>query len=129
MNAISTSVDDLAAAGVGSTGRPIGVLPWTALIRLSLFWLGLTAIDSLVTNAMQSRLKFGELVPATQIGSSLAILAALTFGFSFFIQPTVGAISDYTTSRWGRRKPYIVAGALLDAVFLIGIATDRKSVV
>ena len=128
MNAISTSVDDLAAAGVGSTGRPIGVLPWTALIRLSLFWLGLTAIDSLVTNAMQSRLKFGELVPATQIGSSLAILAALTFGFSFFIQPTVGAISDYTTSRWGRRKPYIVAGAVLDAVFLIGIATASSFV-
>jgi MFS family permease len=128
MNAISTTVDDLAVARVDSTGRPLGVLPWTALIRLSLFWLGLTAIDSLVTNAMQSRLKFDALVPEAQIGTSLAILAALTFGFSFFIQPTVGAISDYTTSRWGRRKPYIVAGAVLDAVFLVGIATASSFV-
>jgi MFS family permease len=103
-------------------GRPTAALPWVALVRLSLFWLGLTAIDSLITNAMQSRLKFDGLVPPESIGSSLAILAALTFGFSFFIQPTVGSISDYTTSRWGRRKPYIVAGAIFDAVFLIGIA-------
>jgi MFS-type transporter involved in bile tolerance (Atg22 family) len=103
--------------------RPTATLAWTALIRLSLFWLGLTAIDSLITVATQSRLKFDGLVPPEQIGSALAVLAALTFGFSFFVQPTVGSISDYTTSRWGRRKPYIVTGAILDAIFLVGIAT------
>ena len=31
-------------------------------------------------------------------------------------------ISDYTVTRWGRRKPYIVVGSLLDVVFLAGIA-------
>ncbi|MFL5684616.1 MAG: MFS transporter [Chloroflexota bacterium] len=111
-----------ATRGEDIVGAPTATLPWTALVRLSLFWLGLTAIDSLITNAVQSRLKFDGLVPPESIGSSLAILAALTFGFSFFIQPTVGSISDYTTSRWGRRKPYIVVGAIFDAVFLIGIA-------
>jgi MFS family permease len=103
--------------------RPVATLPVTSLLRLSLFWLGLTAIDSLVTSVTQSRLKFDGLVAPESIGSSLAIMAVLTFGLSFFIQPTVGSISDYTTSRWGRRKPYIVAGAICDAVFLIGIAT------
>ena len=39
------------------------------------------------------------------------------------VQPTVGYISDFTVSRWGRRKPYIVFGSLLDVVFLLGIAT------
>ena len=29
---------------------------------------------------------------------------------------------DYTISRWGRRKPYIFIGSLLDLVFLVGIA-------
>jgi MFS family permease len=104
-------------------GRPVATLPITSLVRLSLFWLGLTAIDSVVTSAIQSRLKFDGLVAPEQIGPALAIMAVLTFGFSFFIQPTVGSISDYTTSRWGRRKPYIVAGAICDAVFLVGIAT------
>src|SRR5918993_2416353 len=41
---------------------------------------------------------------------------------SIVIQPTIGSISDYTVSRWGRRKPYIVIGSLLDLVFLAGIA-------
>jgi maltose/moltooligosaccharide transporter len=37
-----------------------------------------------------------------------------------FIQPLIGAISDKTWhDRWGRRKPFIIAGALLAAVILI----------
>ena len=54
-------------------------------------------------------------VPASSIpvGAIIAII----------VQPTVGSISDYTVSRWGRRKPYIVVGSLLDIVFLAGIAT------
>jgi len=44
------------------------------------------------------------------------------------IQPTIGSISDYTVSRWGRRKPYIVIGSLLDVVFLLGIAFSHSLV-
>ena len=54
---------------------------------------------------------------------ALAFIAVVAFVFSVAVQPTVGSISDYTTTRWGRRKPYIVFGALLDVVFLLGIAT------
>jgi MFS family permease len=34
------------------------------------------------------------------------------------VQPTMGSISDHTRTRIGRRKPYILAGTLLDMVFL-----------
>ena len=44
------------------------------------------------------------------------------------VQPTIGVISDYTTSRWGRRKPYILIGSILDVVFLIGIANSNTLV-
>ena len=44
------------------------------------------------------------------------------------VQPTIGVISDYTTSRWGRRKPYILIGSVLDVVFLIGIANSNTLV-
>ncbi|XP_074263543.1 sucrose transport protein-like [Silene latifolia] len=42
------------------------------------------------------------------------------------VQPTVGYYSDRCTSRFGRRRPFIVAGAILVAiaVFLIGFAAD-----
>jgi MFS family permease len=120
---MDTAITLEGAPRIDVSGRPTAALPITSLVRLSLFWLGLTAIDSVVTASTQSRLKFDGLVDQSQLGVSTAILAALTFGFSFFIQPTVGAISDYTTTRWGRRKPYIVVGAICDAIFLIGIAT------
>jgi MFS family permease len=38
------------------------------------------------------------------------------------VQPTVGAISDYAVTRWGRRKPFIVIGSVLDIVFLWAVA-------
>ncbi|XP_022949324.1 sucrose transport protein SUC8-like [Cucurbita moschata] len=42
------------------------------------------------------------------------------------VQPTVGYYSDRCTSRFGRRRPFIVAGAIsvAAAVFLIGFAAD-----
>jgi MFS family permease len=37
-------------------------------------------------------------------------------------------ISDYTITRWGRRKPYIFIGGILDMLFLYGIATSNSYV-
>lgn len=107
-------------------GRPTTDLPLSSLARISLFWLGLTSIDSVVNAAVQSRIKFEHIVEPGTEGTSLAIVAVLTFVFSVAVQPTVGSISDYASTRWGRRKPFIVAGALFDALFLIGIATANS---
>ncbi len=109
-----------------SDARPARDLPRSALVRISLFWLGLTSIDAVVGAAIQSRVKFDHLVAAGTEGSSLALVGFLQFLFSVAIQPTVGSISDYTTTRWGRRKPFIVFGALFDALFLIGIASANS---
>ena len=49
--------------------RPTALLPLTHLIRISLYWLGLTAIDGAVGRFVQDRLNFGDLVAPTQIGS------------------------------------------------------------
>ena len=102
--------------------RPTKVLPVGHLIRISLYWLGLTAIDGAVGLFVQNRLIFGGFVPALEIGQTTALLSIPVAIISILIQPTAGSISDYTVSRWGRRKPYIVIGSLLDLVFLAGIA-------
>ena len=106
--------------------RPTTRLPASALVRISLFWLGLTSIDAVVNAATASRLKFDHLVAPGTEGQSLAVVAVLTFVFSVAVQPTIGSISDYASTRWGRRKPFIVAGALFDALFLVGIATANS---
>ncbi len=103
--------------------RPTAALPTTALLRISAFWLGLTSIDAVVNAAVQSRVKFEHIVVPGTEGTSLAVIAIAQLAFGVAVQPTVGSISDYTTTRWGRRKPFILGGALFDALFLVGIAT------
>ena len=65
-------------------------------------------------------------MPKDDVGRSLFLIGIGGAIIGIIIQPTVGYISDYTVSRWGRRKPYIVFGSLLDVVFLLGIATGNS---
>src|SRR5437879_13611200 len=70
----------------------------------------------------------GDLVGKANAGSGLALLTLLGAAVAILVQPTIGTISDYTITRWGRRKPYIVIGAVLDVVFLAGIASSNTYV-
>ncbi len=109
--------------------RPTALLPMSQLVRISAYWLGLTAIDAAVGLFVTNRLEFDGLVPRENVGTSLFMIAIGGAIIGIIIQPTVGYISDYTVSRWGRRKPYIVFGSLLDVVFLMGIATGNTVLV
>jgi len=102
--------------------RPTVALPLGHLARISLYWLGLTAIDGAVGVFTQNRLNYDGFADPLEVGRVLFLLAIPVAILGILIQPTVGAISDYTVSRWGRRKPYIVFGSLLDLLFLAGIA-------
>lgn len=62
-------------------------------------------------------------------------LSAVVVGFiltwdnliNMFVKPWVGARSDRTRSRWGRRKPWLMAGAPLAAVFFILVPFVRTN--
>ena len=109
--------------------RPTALLPVTQLLRISAYWLGLTAIDAAVGLFILNRVEFDGLVPKDEVGRSLFLIGIGGAIIGIIIQPTVGYISDYTVSKWGRRKPYIVFGSLLDVVFLLGIATGNSVLV
>ena len=118
-------MNDLApspTANETSGARPTASLSIGHLARISLYWLGLTAIDGAVGVFTQNRLNYDGFADPLEVGRILFLLSIPVAVLSILIQPTVGAISDYTVSRWGRRKPYIVFGSLLDLVFLAGIA-------
>ncbi len=105
------------------TGRPTERLPKRELLRLSLYWLGLTSIFAGLSFILQARLEFDGLVPnKDEAGRTLFALTISGAVIAMLVQPTIGSISDYTISRWGRRKPYILIGSVLDVVFLAGIA-------
>lgn len=110
------------------SSRPTGfaALPLRQLVTLSIYWLGIQTIwGGLNITIIPGRLD--DLGRDTQ-GTMLAIIMLIGAIAPVIVQPTVGLISDYTVTRWGRRKPYIVVGTLLDVVFLAGIALNNDFV-
>ena len=101
-------------------------LPLSQLVTLSIYWFGIQTIwGGLNITIIPGRLD--DLSRDTQ-GTLLAIIMIAGAIAPIIIQPTVGVISDYTVTHWGRRKPYIVIGSLLDVVFLAGIAFNNDFV-
>jgi MFS family permease len=106
-------------------GRPVAPLPNRELVRMSLYWLGLSSIFAGLTAIMTGRLEFTDLADKATAGRALFLISITGVIIAIIVQPTIGSISDYTISRWGRRKPYILIGSTLDVVFLIGIASSN----
>jgi MFS family permease len=115
---------DPASSGLGLDGRPTIRLPNRELIRISLYWLGLSSIFAGLNTIITGRLEFTGLVDKEDAGRALFLVSISGALIAMVVQPTIGSISDYTISRWGRRKPYILIGSLLDVVFLTGIAVS-----
>jgi MFS family permease len=114
-----------AGAIPAALARPTRHLPWAHLFNLSIYWLGINVIWSglgNVTYQARFRAMFGEAYAPTYT----ALMYTLPVLVAVIIQPTVAMISDYTITRWGRRKPYILIGTLLDVVFLFGVATANE---
>jgi MFS family permease len=107
--------------------RPTERLPMRQLVQISLYWLGINAIMGGIGIAIQKRVPL--MVPTGEAGTFLAIQGLIILWVNILVQPTVGMISDYTHTKWGRRKPYIAIGATLDVVFLIGVAFANTYVV
>ena len=120
MTAIAIPADEPEAGA-----RPTALLPFTQLLRISLYWLGLTAIDAAVSQYIAFRLAYTDIRGDIPIGTATTLLTIGGAVLAIIIQPTVGSISDYAVTKWGRRKPFIVFGSLLDVVFLVGIANSN----
>lgn len=53
--------------------------------------------------------------------ANLAFVSTISFVFTLFVQPIVGAVSDRTRSRFGRRAPWMVGGALIGGILMLGM--------
>ena len=104
-----------------SGDRPL--LPMSQLVTLSVYWLGILTLQFGLGIVLQPMVE--DLVGREMSNIGLAVISGVAVIASIVVQPTVGVISDYTITRWGRRKPYIFLGGLLDMVFLYGIASSN----
>jgi len=100
-------------------------LRWYDFITINIYWLGLNIATGAITPIILPYL-VALFVPNEVKNTYLSIVRVAGLAVAMLIQPLAGMLSDRSTLRWGRRRPYIFVGTVLDMVFLaiIGWATN-----
>ena len=90
-------------------------------MRLYFGWsLGTLAMSSLLNT--QTAMLMVYLISAVGVAPALAgSLVFISKIYDGVTDPLMGIISDRTNSRWGRRRPYLLAGGILAALSVIGL--------
>jgi MFS family permease len=87
------------------------------MLVLNIYWIGLSfkwnALHPIILPALLL-----NYVPATQKNTYLGLLTFIGLILATIVQPLAGAISDGWVSRWGRRRPLMLAGTVFDILFL-----------
>jgi MFS family permease len=96
-------------------------MPRARLIALSVYWVAIGYLWQGLHTLILPDLVL-QLVGETYKGTALSLLENLGLLMATVWQPVAGAISDHTSTRWGRRHPFILGGTLADIPFLLGIA-------
>jgi MFS family permease len=108
----------VAAAPPGAVTRRLGHLDF---LVLSLYWIAIGYLwQSLATLILPDLIQ--QLVGNEHKGLALSVLEGIGTVMAVVWQPLAGSISDRTSSRWGRRRPFVFAGTIGDVLFLAGIA-------
>jgi MFS family permease len=97
---------------------------WYDYITLNLFWLGLNIRNTALGTIFMPYL-VGLFAPEAIKNTALGGMRSAGLIIAMLVQPAAGLLSDRSTSRFGRRRPYILVGAVLDIVFLAVIALSR----
>lgn len=114
-------------AGVLSSRRPVIQLPklkWTQILAISIFWLALNFHWAALGIIILPSQVF-KIVGEFHKGEALAFVLVPGAFASLFANPLFGMLSDQTRGRlavWGRRRPYILLGTLINVGGLIWMA-------
>lgn len=93
--------------------------PYKRTLLLGFGFFGISIIWPLFNTFVPVFLKEDFALSATMIG----FIMTWDNYINLFLQPWVGERSDRTRTRWGRRKPWIMVGAPLAAVFFVLVPT------
>jgi len=102
-------------------------LHWHDYLTINIYWFALTTrsqvLSPLIVPVLVQRF-VGDAVKGTYVGRMRlwALMAAV------LMQAAMGILSDRSTSRWGRRRPFIVIGTLgeLAILALIGAVSGLE---
>ncbi len=92
-----------------------------SLARLVAYWLGLAVLWGAMSTVIIPSLVAAR-VPADVKSSAVALIAGAQALMAIAVQPVAGALSDRLVGRWGRRRPWIVAGVGLQVIAVASLA-------
>lgn len=96
-------------------------LRWYDYLSVNLFWLGINSRNTAVTTVIAPYLVDVFVQPEVK-NTAFGAMRAATLLVALVAQPAFGLLSDRNTSRFGRRRPYIFVGVILDLLLLAAIA-------
>jgi MFS family permease len=100
-------------------------LRWFDFLSINLFWLGMNFRNTAVGTFFMPYL-VDIYAPADWRNTALSMMRTAGLIIAMLVQPAAGLISDRSTSRFGRRRPFILIGTLLDLVFLVAIGLSSS---
>ncbi len=105
------------------SGRGLGVVGY---VHFSVLAFGLAAISTSLGQIILP-LRVLDVAPESLKNTYLGVLTFIGMGVAMLVQPAVGYLSDKTTWRWGRRRPYIAVGALVATGLMVGVGRQRTT--
>lgn len=100
-------------------------LRWYDLITINFFWLGLNIRNNAIGTILMPYMVDRFVDPSIK-NTALGEMRTAGLVIAMLIQPIAGLLSDRSLSRFGRRRPFIAVGVLLDLVFMTLIALSRN---
>ncbi len=102
--------------------KRVGALQY---VTYNIYWLSINMASNSLTPLILPYLVARYVGEATK-GSAYGLLRSAGLLVAIFVQPLAGMLSDRSTSRWGRRRPFILVGTLMNLLFLAVMALTRS---
>ncbi|GCE26864.1 hypothetical protein KDA_23480 [Dictyobacter alpinus] len=113
---------------IGSPSEIVGLAPkklyWGQIVAISIFWFALNFHWAAIGTIILPSQVF-KLVGQLHQGEALAYILVPGAFIALITNPLWGVASDYTRgwlARWGRRRPYILIGTLINVAGLVWMA-------
>ncbi len=94
---------------------------WYDHVAINLFWLGLNIRNTAVGSVFTPYL-LALFVAEGERNTALGFISTAGLVIAMLVQPAAGLLSDRSTCRFGRRRPFLFVGTVFDLIFLAAIA-------
>jgi len=95
---------------------------WYDFITINIYWFGLTAVSQ--SNGLIQPLLIQRFVTPEQQGTFYGNMRLYSLMVALLVQALAGMLSDRSMSKFGKRRPYILIGTLLNVIALIAIGAS-----